>query len=210
MMRQNWVNINFHKNKLDRATLTSQTDLIEISRSIIILNQKHNHAIQKIVLACVALQALRLVLSSAYVSSRLVSSAQCECSNRVPNQILNISVWDAVTGFAKDPEDFSNSVILTYQGVHCCTKVCILHLDLSRCPLLHKSLQPSCITDCTGSDTTWELMMQFCELYSHLTLKVLFTTTDARWEGMWDVGSTRHEPALLPPCPTIRVLSYRN
>ena len=27
------------------------------------------------------------------------------------------------------------------------------HLDLSRCPLLHKSLQP-CITDLQGSDTT--------------------------------------------------------
>ena len=36
-----------------------------------------------------------------------------------------------------------------------------LHLDLSRCPLLHKSLQPPCITDCKGSDTTWELRMQW-------------------------------------------------
>ena len=30
----------------------------------------------------------------------------------------------------------------------------------------------------------------------------------AQWEGMGDVGSARYEPALLPPCPTIRVLSY--
>ena len=29
----------------------------------------------------------------------------------------------------------------------------------SRCPLLHKSLQPPCITDWKGSDTTWELRM---------------------------------------------------
>ena len=42
----------------------------------------------------------------------------------------------------------------------------------------------------------------------HLTLKVLVTTIDAQWEGMGDVGSARYEPALLPPCPTIRVLSY--
>ena len=27
---------------------------------------------------------------------------------------------------------------------------------------------------------------------------------------MGDVGSARYEPALLPPCPTIRVLSYSN
>ena len=43
-----------------------------------------------------------------------------------------------------------------------------------------------------------------------LALKVLVTTIDAQWEGMGDVGSARYEPALLPPCPTIRVLSYSN
>ena len=41
-----------------------------------------------------------------------------------------------------------------------------------------------------------------------LTLTVLVTITDAQWEGMWDVGSARYEPALLSPCLTIRVLSY--
>ena len=43
-----------------------------------------------------------------------------------------------------------------------------------------------------------------------LTLKVLVTTIDAKWGGMGDVGSARYEPALLPPCPTIKVLSYSN
>ena len=43
-----------------------------------------------------------------------------------------------------------------------------------------------------------------------LTLKVLVMTIDAQWDGMGDVGSARYEPALLPPCPTIRVLSYSN
>ena len=38
----------------------------------------------------------------------------------------------------------------------------------------------------------------------NLTLTVLVTTIDAQWEGMGDVGSARYEPALLPPCPTIR------
>ena len=41
-----------------------------------------------------------------------------------------------------------------------------------------------------------------------LTLEVLVASIDAQWEGMGDVGSARYEPALLPPCPTIRVLSY--
>ena len=43
-----------------------------------------------------------------------------------------------------------------------------------------------------------------------LTLKVLVTTIDTQWEGMGDVGSARYELVLLPPCPTIRVLSYSN
>ena len=45
---------------------------------------------------------------------------------------------------------------------------------------------------------------------TQLTLKVLVATIDAQWEGMGDVGSARYEPALLHPCPTIRVLSYSN
>ena len=47
-------------------------------------------------------------------------------------------------------------------------------------------------------------------LKSRLTLKVLVMTIDAQWEGMGDAGSARYELALLPPCPTIRVLSYSN
>ena len=43
-----------------------------------------------------------------------------------------------------------------------------------------------------------------------LALEVLVATIDAQWEGMGDVGSARYEPALLPPCLTIRVLSYNN
>ena len=43
-----------------------------------------------------------------------------------------------------------------------------------------------------------------------LTLKVLIVTIDAQWEGLGDIGSARYEPALLPPRPTIRVLTYSN
>ena len=46
-------------------------------------------------------------------------------------------------------------------------------------------------------------------LGSELTLKVLVATIDAQWEGMADVGSARCEPALLPPCPTIRVFKLQ-
>ena len=48
------------------------------------------------------------------------------------------------------------------------------------------------------------------DITPRLTLTVLVATIDAQWEGMGDVVSVRYEPALLPPCPTIRVLSYSN
>ena len=47
-------------------------------------------------------------------------------------------------------------------------------------------------------------------MFSGLTLEVLVATINAQWEGMGDVGLARYEPALLPPCPTIKVLSYSN
>ena len=65
----------------------------------------------------------------------------------------------------------------------------------------------------------WLLAFLFCgakstkymqHINTVLTLKVLVSTIDAQWEGMGDVGSARYEPALLPPCPTIRVLNYSN
>ena len=53
-----------------------------------------------------------------------------------------------------------------------------------------------------------------------LTLTVLVTTIDAlghfetvitaQCDGMGEVGSARYEPALLPPCPSIRALCYSN
>ena len=51
-------------------------------------------------------------------------------------------------------------------------------------------------------------MFQVHKFTVALTLTVLVTTIDAQWEGMGDVGSARYEPALLPPCLTIRVLIY--
>ena len=48
------------------------------------------------------------------------------------------------------------------------------------------------------------------DLNGMLTLKVLVTTIDAQLVGDGNVGSMRYEPALLPPCLTIRVLSYSN
>ena len=62
--------------------------------------------------------------------------------------------------------------------------------------------------------SSWHPVLCLCTaLYRNLiymTLTVLVATTNAQWKGMGDVGSARYEPALLPPCPTIRVLSQSN
>ena len=56
-------------------------------------------------------------------------------------------------------------------------------------------------------------------VFGNLTLTVPVKRIDALWHfetgksqhsarGWGEVGSARHEPALLPPCPSIRVSSY--
>ena len=70
-------------------------------------------------------------------------------------------------------------------------------------PLKHNALILKYNVYVTKNTTT---VLLVC--YGSLSLKVLVATIDAQWEEMGDVGSARYEPALLPPCPTIRVLSY--
>ena len=70
----------------------------------------------------------------------------------------------------------------------------------------HVLCMPSCVT----KTLTTCIVIMNPPVTLLLTLTVLVTTIDAQWEGMGDVGSARYEPALLPPCPTIRVLSCSN
>ena len=92
---------------------------------------------------------------------------------------------------------------------------------------LHKHALVRCTYDHVSTDTLLYYMRYSVSLLGHdsdvilpgasfhgpsyqviLTVTLLVATIDAQWEGMGDVGSARYEPALLPPCPTIRVLSY--
>ena len=75
------------------------------------------------------------------------------------------------------------------------------------CILIHEGLSPTILVCCVYFLSPHATVGEFRDI---LTLKVLVMTIDVQWEGMGDVGSARYEPALLPPCPTIRVLSYRN
>ena len=70
---------------------------------------------------------------------------------------------------------------------------------------------------CASYITTWVTSDQVAVREWSLTLTVLVTTIDAlghfenrlmtaQCEGMGEVGSARYEPALLPPCPSIRAL----
>ena len=72
---------------------------------------------------------------------------------------------------------------------------------------------PQCYTKIGDFDSIvkhsfFEIRKCVIDFFPFLTLKVLVATIDAQWEGMGDVGSARYKPALLPPCPTIRILSY--
>ena len=78
----------------------------------------------------------------------------------------------------------------------------IFHRKFRKCQF--KPLWAILITDMDKSMSSFQLPCK------ELTLKMLVATIDAQWEGMGDVESARYEPALLPPCPTIRVLSYSN
>ena len=83
----------------------------------------------------------------------------------------------------------------------------ILSLNLS--PLI--SQRNHVLSILLGNTAIWQLDYAVDnDFKGHLTLKVLVATIDAQWEGMGNVGSARYEPALLPPCPTIRVSRYSN
>ena len=74
-----------------------------------------------------------------------------------------------------------------------------LHTTLQVCHKMRKlSRRHSLVTVQSASHDNW------------CTGTLLNRVITAQWEGMGDVGSARYEPALLPPCPIIRVLSYSN
>ena len=86
------------------------------------------------------------------------------------------------------------------------------------------SVMYTCICSDSGFDVTfvqpWQVSVHalyvgfqlggYQSVMLSCNVNVLVVTIDAQWEGMGDVGSARYEPALLPPCPSIRVLSYSN
>ena len=87
-------------------------------------------------------------------------------------------------------------------------KMSIVYMYMITTKQTYVSAAYTCIT--SGTNLRYPIITEVSCVYMDLTLKVLIATIDAQWEGMGDVGSARYEPALLLPCPTIRVLSYSN
>ena len=81
---------------------------------------------------------------------------------------------------------------------------------LVRSATLDPTRSPRLVVQFIVISFSWGHSVRNLKVWKMLTLKVLVTTIDAQWEGMGDVGSARYEPALLPPCPSIRVLRYSN
>ena len=90
------------------------------------------------------------------------------------------------------------------------------------CPtMLQITLRKSLILVCwkaQQSPVTWSIntsIMDCLTSYSAshgnwCTVTLWNRIMTAQCEGMGEVGSAKYEPALLPPCPSIRVLSYGN
>ena len=91
--------------------------------------------------------------------------------------------------------------------VHYCTSALYSTIP---CVFSCKSLKFSAVTSSYNSTTVNSWFLLHDNKTMVLILQVLGATIDTQWEEMGDVGSARYEPALLPPCPTIRVLSCSN
>ena len=117
----------------------------------------------------------------------------CTCSPKSWKKLLHLLLW---VGGVRCRECYSTNLLNAFfLSIFC----------LRMCELMGQKTQ--LFTICLHCySCTW----LGCLFIIYLTLKVLVATIDAQWEGMGDVGSPRYEPALLPPCPTIRVLSYSN
>ena len=88
---------------------------------------------------------------------------------------------------------------------------------MNYCALIHVSLQSTTndagcfmmLTLCFKADGVF-ILTHSASYDNWCTGRLLNRIITAQWEGMVDVESARYEPALLPPRPTIRVLSYSN
>ena len=83
-------------------------------------------------------------------------------------------------------------------------------------PCGHRQWEPCWFwVHCTAGAISWKVQAYCINSYSAsrdnwCTVALWNRIMTAQCEGMGEVGSARYEPALLPPCPSIRVLSYSN
>ena len=63
--------------------------------------------------------------------------------------------------------------------------------------------------DCMPSWTTLALLVTSVQQHEQFLINA-WNSFDSTVRGDGEVGSARYEPALLPPCPSIRALSYSN
>ena len=85
-----------------------------------------------------------------------------------------------------------NYVTIVYLGKIVFVKVCGFIVQL------YKDDYVPCINSYSASHDNW------------CTATLWNRIMTVQCEGMGEVGSARYEPALLPPCPSIRALSYSN
>ena len=105
--------------------------------------------------------------------------------------VLPENVWKGYKGNYKVPTEVKGLILLYmlilfwYRNAHC------INVTFSK-NTVHT------VNSCSASHDNW------------CTATLWNRIMTAQCEGMGEVGSARYEPALLPPCPSIRVLSYSN
>ena len=108
---------------------------------------------------------------------------------------LNSIGWAAwvVLGTIKNTTSSTDPGLLSYGTLN--TEH--LHIHISYC-VLYLALYRKAINSYSASHDNWCTMILWNRIMT------------AQCEGMGEVGSARYEPALLPPYPSITVLSYSN
>ena len=112
-------------------------------------------------------------------------------------EVICISLWMGlrikwVVGFGIFRLKWHHPLAYIVKYRYCCIVLYLLYCIVLHCNIVHIHYS---LNSYSASHDNW------------CTATLWNRTMTAQCEGMGEVGSARYEPALLPPCPSIRVLN---
>ena len=126
------------------------------------------------------------------------------------NTIIEVAYKDRTFGVSLSPPvlniitlgNMGAMICLDQGGLHSCTASSSFSCTTCLFPKYTRETYNACKVDAINSYSTSH--------YNWCTVTLWNRIMTAQCEGMGEVGSARYEPVLLPPCPSIRILSYSN